>query len=154
MTTPTKIVSGGQTGVDRAALDIALELGIACGGWCPRGRRADDGIIPERYPLLETESKRYEQRTRRNVLDADATLVLNRGQLEGGTAHTVAIANRLSKPCLVVDLDDATAHDQIASWLCALKVGTLNVAGPREGKQPGICAAARRCLLRVLDSRQ
>ncbi|MGO8056497.1 YpsA SLOG family protein, partial [Rhizobium leguminosarum] len=77
------LVSGGQTGVDRAALDVALRLGIACGGWCPRGRRAEDGIIPARYPLIETPTARYPQRTGWNVRDADATLVIHAGQPRG-----------------------------------------------------------------------
>src|SRR6266571_9073801 len=81
----SKIVSGGQTGVDRAALDVALELGIPCGGWCPRGRRAEDGIIPERYPLIETPTTAYPQRTERNVRDSDGTLVLTVGRADGGT---------------------------------------------------------------------
>lgn len=79
-----KIISGGQTGVDRAALDVALELGLPCGGWCPRGRRAEDGVIAERYPLTETRSARYAVRTVRNVRAADGTLVLTRGQPSGG----------------------------------------------------------------------
>ena len=89
---PQKIVSGGQTGVDRAALDVAGALGLARGGWCPKGRLAEDGTIPDRYPLAETETAAYEERTRLNVADADATLVLNWGPLEGGTLLTAETA--------------------------------------------------------------
>src|SRR5262245_2006637 len=99
-----KIISGGQTGVDRAALDVALELGIPGGGWCPKGRRAEDGPIPDRYPLTETPSEHYPQRTEWNVRDADGTLVLIRGQPQRGSALTIAVAERLAKPKLVVDL--------------------------------------------------
>src|SRR5437660_8666127 len=98
----TKLISGGQTGVDRAALDVALELGLPCGGWCPRGRKAEDGVIPDRYPLAETPSPSYRQRTRWNVRDSDGTLILVRGRPTGGTALTLASARRLGKPVLVV----------------------------------------------------
>src|SRR5437870_9182944 len=100
----TKIISGGQTGVDRAALDVALELGLPCGGWCPKRRRAEDGPIPERYPLTETSSRAYPQRTRCNVLDSDGTLILTRGRPTGGTALTIQIAAESGKPYFVVDL--------------------------------------------------
>ena len=93
-----KIISGGQTGVDRAALDVALALGLAVGGGCPKGRRAEDGIIPDRYPLTETPEPNYEARTRRNVEDADGTLILNRGKLDGGTALTAATPARSASP--------------------------------------------------------
>src|SRR5947209_11260398 len=86
-----KIVSGGQTGVDRAALDVALELGLPCGGWCPKGRRSEGGRIPERYPLRETTSAAYPARTRRNVLYSDGTLVLTNGPPTGGTALTIEL---------------------------------------------------------------
>src|SRR3989442_8006923 len=87
-TRPVEIVSGGQTGVDRAALDTALALGLTCGGWCPRGRRAEDGPLPARYPLRETPSASYPERTEWNVRDSDGTLVLHHGRLRGGTALT------------------------------------------------------------------
>src|SRR5438552_18876277 len=89
---PLVIHSGGQTGVDRAALDVALELGLPCGGWCPKGRRAEDGPIPARYPLIETSSPFYPQRTKRNVLDSDGTLILTFGCPTGGTALTIRTA--------------------------------------------------------------
>ena len=91
-------MSGGQTGVDRAALDIALEGGIDCGGWCPRGRRAEDGVIPLCYPLTECESKQYRVRTERNVLDSDATLIIKHGRLIGGSALTAQLANNINDP--------------------------------------------------------
>lgn len=100
-----KIVSGGQTGVDRAALDAGLTSGIAVGGWCPAGRRAEDGMIPERYPLLELDSPEYAARTEKNVVDSDATLVLNFGVLADGTALTVQLARKHRKPLHVVQLD-------------------------------------------------
>ncbi|MGH7230493.1 MAG: putative molybdenum carrier protein [Nitrospiraceae bacterium] len=110
----SKMVSGGQTGVDRAALDVAKALGIGCGGWCPRRRMAEDGIISSKYPLQETPSADYSQRTEWNVRDSDGTLVLTLGEPKSGTAFTIEVAARLAKPCLVLDLDDqpdiAPAH--------------------------------------------
>jgi hypothetical protein len=102
---PQRIVTGGQSGVDRAALEVALRLGLPCGGWCPAGRRAEDGPIPARFPLREALSPDYEQRTEWNVWDSDGTLVLNRGELAGGTLYTVRIAERIGRPLRVVDLD-------------------------------------------------
>lgn len=106
----TTIVSGGQTGVDRAALDVALELGFLCDGWCPRGRKAEDGPIACRYPLRETPSARLSQRTEWNVRDSDGTLILTKGRPRGGTALTIQLATRLTRPHLVLDLDAAPIH--------------------------------------------
>lgn len=102
-----RIISGGQTGVDRAALDVAMARGLACGGWVPRGRRAEDGRLPLRYPMRESRRNSYGERTRLNVRDADGTLILTRGQPIGGTALTAALAQRLGKPYLLVDLENA-----------------------------------------------
>lgn len=137
-----KIISGGQTGVDRAALDVALDLGLEAGGWAPKGRRAEDGIIPERYPLRETPSRDYEQRTEWNVRDSDATLVLTTGRPEGGTLATIEAAHRLEKPVFVVDLLKPHNLASIQFWLDYEKTSVLNVAGPRESKVPGIRAMA------------
>ena len=133
-----KIVSGGQTGVDRAALDVALELGLEAGGWVPRGRRAEYGAIPYRYPVEECESEAYAERTRLNVRDSDATLVLTRRAPEGGTAQTIRFAENMSRPFLVVDLDDAPAPAAGLAWLAEVAPDILNVAGPRESSCPGI----------------
>ena len=133
-----KIISGGQTGVDRAALDVALDLGVTVGGWAPKGRRAEDGLIPERYPLKETPSREYEQRTEWNVRDSDATLVLTTSKPEGGTLATLELAHKLEKPVFVVDLLKPRNLESIQYWLEYGKVKTLNVAGPRETKVPGI----------------
>ncbi len=143
------IVSGGQTGVDRAALDVALELGIACGGWCPQGRRAEDGVIPARYPLRETEAAQYNVRTRRNARDSDGTLILNQGTLEGGTAYTRQVAAEYEKPCLLVDLDATSEPRGAIEWIHEHGIRTLNVAGPRESKRPGVYAQARVYLYRL-----
>ncbi len=147
-----RIVSGGQTGVDRAALDVALALGLPCGGWCPRDRRAEDGAIPARYPLQETPSPEYAQRTAWNVRDADATLVLTRGRPAGGTALTIAIARRLRRPLRVVDLARKADPADVGRWIAiaAQEAGTLNVAGPRESQQPGVHEEARGFLQAVL----
>ncbi len=152
---PAQIVSGGQTGVDRAALEVALELGIPCGGWCPKGRLAEDGPIPSRYPLQETPSDIYAQRTEWNVRDSDGTLVLTRGRPSEGTAFTIEMAARLKKPYLVIDLGllpfplrterqaegpgpDQDVRSVALSWITQHNIRVLNVAGPRESKCPGI----------------
>jgi hypothetical protein len=145
-----ELVSGGQTGVDRAALDVALELGVACGGWCPRGRRAEDGPIPSRYPLREATSPHYSVRTVLNVRDSDGTLILNLGPLEGGTSYTARVAREHGRPCLIVALDQSPQPEEVRTWLQAHRIRRLNVAGPREQKRPGAYAAARAFLARVL----
>jgi hypothetical protein len=135
-----RIVSGGQTGVDRAALDWALDHEMPCGGWCPHGRRAEDARIDARYPLVETRSRGYHERTRLNVVDSDATLILNTGRLTTGTAATVRYAVEARKPHVVVQLDCLAPGDaaRVREWIVANRVETLNVAGPRETKHPGI----------------
>src|SRR5215831_97553 len=102
----TRILSGGQTGVDRAALDVGRDYGLALGGWCPKGRKSEDGTIPTIYPLEETPTADYAQRTEWNVRDADGTIVLSWGTPEGGTALTLEIARRLEKPHLHFDLKE------------------------------------------------
>lgn len=146
-----KIVSGGQTGVDRAALDVALQRNIACGGWCPKGRRAEDGVIPASYPLQETGSGDYAERTRLNVLDSDGTLILSTGELDGGTALTAELAGLNDKPCRIVQLDETTDTVDVIGWLREHRIQTLNVAGPRESQQPGIHEQARAYLLELLQ---
>jgi hypothetical protein len=149
----TRIVSGGQTGVDRAALDVALEMGLACGGWCPRGRKAEDGPISSRYPLRETPGADYPQRTEWNVRDADGTLILTRGTPKGGTALTIELAIRLGKPYLVLDLAQAPGADEVRAWAESNGVNVLNVAGPRESDNPGIHEEAVRFLRKLLRPR-
>ena len=132
------LISGGQTGVDRAALQVALDLGIPCGGWCPRGRRAEDGRIPAKFPLRESTSRNYAVRTRLNVLESDGTLILSRGKLTGGTALTESIARQNQKPCLVIDLMAELDAHPVEEWIAENRIRTLNVAGPRESQQAGI----------------
>lgn len=149
-----RVVTGGQTGVDRAALDAALAAGVQVGGWCPAGRWAEDGPVPARYPLVETETADPAERTRRNVRDSDGTLVLTPTPPAGGTALTVAAARSLGRPCLVLSPSDVDAGPRIVGWWAALASGagrTLNVAGPRESEAPGVYAVSFRLLRRVFD---
>ena len=135
------IVSGGQTGADRAGLDFAIAHGLPHGGWCPSGRRAEDGPLHERYRMRETEGEGYRQRTKRNVADSDATLILNTGELSDGSLATLRLAERAGKPVRVVALDSdklATEAERVNEWLVANNVAVLNIAGPRESKRPGI----------------
>jgi hypothetical protein len=146
--------SGAQTGVDRAALDVALELGLATGGWVPRGRLAEDGPIPPTYRgLRETPSADYGERTSWNVRDCDATLILFRGVLRGGSAFTRDEARRIGKPCLTIDLEEprTATVDAARTWLATLDGSRLNVAGPRASENPGIHAPAATWLRAFLD---
>jgi hypothetical protein len=148
-----RIVSGAQTGVDLAALDAALALGVPCGGWVPLGRFNEDGPIDRRYPVAETPSRKLARRTEWNVRDSDATLILSRGPLSGGSALTARLAREYRKPYLHVDLADTTpeaAVAGIASWLEAIDGATLNVAGPRASGDPGIYALAFRVMKALL----
>src|SRR5436309_14721003 len=98
-----KVISGGQTGVDRGALDAALALQVECGGWCPAGRLAEDGTIPKRYPVVELPNARYAERTARNVADSDGTLIISNGEPIGGTRETIQRCVGLDKPHLIID---------------------------------------------------
>jgi hypothetical protein len=144
-----KIVSGGQTGVDRAALDAALDAGFPCGGWCPRGRRAEDGPIDDRYPLDETPWDGYPQRTEWNVRDSDGTLVLTHGEPDRGTALTIELADKRGKPCLVLDLAGDPDPEKLFDWIEANNIKALNVAGPRASSRPGIYQLTRAFLARL-----
>ena len=144
-----KIISGGQTGVDRAALDFAIQHGFEHGGWCPHGRVAEDGVIPPAYWLRETDSPEYDERTEKNVLEADATLIVVRKmELSGGTAFTRNRAEQHDRPLLVVCERDGVGQGAAAlsKFLRRNRVRTLNVAGPRESQAPGIGKFVRQLL--------
>jgi hypothetical protein len=146
------IISGGQTGADRAALDFALECGLPHGGWCPRGRLAEGGPIPARYELRETPSRKYAQRTEWNIRDSDATLVISiAANPQGGTRLTLALARQLGKPVLHLSRGTSvgTASDlasQVDAFLNENSVGILNVAGPRASQEPNVAAFVREIL--------
>ena len=137
-----RIVSGGQTGVDRAALDAAAVAGLERGGWVPRGRLAEDGPIAAAYPMRQADSPDYAVRTRLNVADSDATLILTRGPPSGGTRLTVEIARALARPHRIVEVERPGGVEETRDWLIAEGVRVLNVAGPRESTAPGIHAQA------------
>jgi hypothetical protein len=137
-----KIISGCQTGVDRAAIDVAMEIGLDYGGSVPRGRKAEDGTIDKKYDkLTELETDRYESRTEKNVTDADATLIFTVGCPIGGTALTIEYAKKHGKQYLLIDLKnkpDNEVIELIQTWLSDNQPEILNVAGPRESSAPGI----------------
>jgi hypothetical protein len=135
-----RIVSGGQTGVDRAALDAALQAGIACGGWCPEGRKAEDGRIPEAYPLTELAKGGYPERTLQNVMKSDATVIIYFGKPTGGTALTIEFCHKEGKPYLLIDaerLSIQAATERIGNFVSQHRLSVLNVAGPRASGVPG-----------------
>lgn len=150
---PDKIISGGQTGVDRAALDLAIENGIAYGGYIPLGRWAEDGTVSDKYKgLIETETSEPAERTKLNIVHSDATLIISRGKLKGGSMLTWRIARAQRRPLLHIDLDRYNIEEAVAKtlvWLEAARCTTLNVAGPRESKDPGIYDDALTFLRRV-----
>lgn len=147
---PSRIISGGQTGVDRGALEAAIAFGIEHGGWCPRGRLSEDGSIPSRYTLREMESTEYAVRTEQNIIDSDATLILHDGPLRGGTLLTKRLAMRLKKPLLAVPIAPEFDPAPVRRWLCEVRPEILNVAGPRGSSHRGIEDRARCAMLRVL----
>ncbi len=148
-----KIVSGGQTGVDRAALDFALAEGIEHGGWCPRGRRAEDGKVSAIYNLQETPERSYRQRTEWNVRDADATLIIINRELKGGTLYTVKIARKTGKPFFMVSFAEGADERAVDEWLESNGVRILNVAGPRASSEPAIYALSLEFLRNLYTSR-
>ncbi|ABK42668.1 conserved hypothetical protein [Magnetococcus marinus MC-1] len=153
-----KIISGGQTGVDRGALDAALSQGLLCGGWVPANRRAEDGPIPPRYPVRALVRGGYLVRNRLNVQDSDATLIITDGALSGGTARSVEFARRLGRPFLVLQitrcLQDADLLIKLCQWLKVYDVQVLNVAGPRESRKPGIYQLTRQFLVQLIKRSQ
>lgn len=144
-------MSGGQTGADRAALDVALALGLGAGGWCPAGRWAEDGPIPPRYPLHETPTADPAERTAWNVRDSDATLILSPRPLTGGTALTLRLAHEQERPVHIAD-PFVDGVPPASRWIRTVlgSGGTLNVAGPRESECPGIQAASAAWLRQLL----
>jgi hypothetical protein len=145
------LVSGGQTGADRAGLDWAIAQNIRHGGWCPRGRKTEDGVLPDRYQLKETSASGYLQRTEWNVRDSDATLIFTLDDaLDGGSKRTAAFADRLGKPWLHVR--PGVHPKYVARFLVRHAVKTLNVAGRRESTAPGIGELVRLVLSQAIGT--
>ena len=151
-----RIVSGGQTGADRGALDAALALDLEVGGWVPLGRLAEDGVIPPEYPnRREADSPEPARRTALNVRDSDATLILSHGELTGGSSLTARKAEELGRPCFHVDLARCSFDDAVAAvrrWLSDIDAAVLNVAGPRASRDATIYRATRALLMAVIGS--
>jgi Circularly permutated YpsA SLOG family len=136
-----KIISGGQTGADRAGLDVAIELGIPHGGWIPKGRKTEDGTLPEKYHLREMPTSSYPKRTEQNIVDSDGTIVFSYGPLSGGSALTARLSKKHGKPLLYIDLDKIdieSAAKDLRGWLSSHRIKRLNVAGSRASKSPDI----------------
>ena len=152
-----RIVSGAQTGADLAALDIALELGLECGGWVPKGRTNEAGVISPHYPdLKEAPSVHPDVRTELNVRDSDVTLIVSHGPLSGGSLYTLKMTEKYCKPVLHIDLEACTpeeAAENVRTWLASFDESlTLNVAGPRASEDPLIYEVTRRLLELVLGA--
>jgi hypothetical protein len=151
-----KIISGGQTGIDRAALDVALKHGIECGGWCPAGRLDEFGRIPDRYPVQELKTGDFTERTLQNVKDSDGTVVIYTGNLGGGTEQTVRFCVELERPHQVIDAAQLSPEDGanfIADFVGSNNIAILNVAGPRQSEWPEGYGYASRALESLLTDR-
>jgi hypothetical protein len=147
-----RLISGGQTGVDRAALDVAISVEIPSGGSCPKHRWAEDGVIPARYPLMETSSDNPRVRTEAYVVDSDGTLILTTGEPADGTPFTKGCAIHHGKSLLEVDLDNPPDPGTVREWISRNNIRTLNMAGPRESHRPGFMyRSAFEYLMRVFS---
>ena len=147
-----KIISGGQTGVDQAALDVAINFGIDHGGWIPKGRKTEAGKLPDKYMLKEMPTSSYLKRTEQNVIDSDGTLIISHGKLTGGSLQTFVMAKRHNKELLHIDLEinrGFSAAQLIQSWIVLNDIKVLNVAGPRASEDPYIYENAVRLLKAV-----
>jgi hypothetical protein len=164
----TKVISGGQTGVDQAALRAARTVGLEIGGWCPPGRECEAGVIPAEFPLKETERERSpgapavprSQRTEWNVRDSDGVLVIQAAEAshsdaatedatDSGTEWAMRCAKRFGRPLLVCDVSDPEAKEKIRQWLERFSIIVLSVGGPAESKCPGTGERAYRLLCAV-----
>ena len=142
----TKIISGGQTGVDRAALDFAIDNNIPHGGWIPKGRITEAGQLPDKYHLHEMATASYDKRTEQNVIDSDGTVIISHGELAGGSALTQIFTFKYHKPCLHLDMNNATimeAADSLNNWIEKNNIKILNVAGSRASKDDKIYQVTR-----------
>ncbi|MFQ5469944.1 MAG: putative molybdenum carrier protein [Gammaproteobacteria bacterium] len=146
-----KIVSGGQTGVDRAALDAAIQQGVPIGGWCPEGRLADDGPIDNRYPLQEVADTDHTVRTEFNVRDSDGSLMIYRDKLHGGTAYALEMAKRMAKPVMAVNLDDSPDPKELIKWIKQNELKTLHIGGQREDTSPGIYGISLALITQIIE---
>lgn len=149
-----KIISGGQTGADQAALDVAIALDIPYGGWIPKGRKTENGVLPEKYQLQEMPTSSYPKRTEKNVLDSDGTLIFSHGKLTGGSALTQKVPKQHQRPCLHIDLNRISPLEAVAEiqpWLKQHDIEVLNVAGPRASEDPLIYEATYEILHHVLN---
>ena len=148
-----KIISGGQNGADRAALDFAIKHKIPHGGWVPKGRLTVDGPLPTKYKLTQIPSASYPKRTEQNVIGSDGTVIISHGRLTGGSAYTKKMAIKHEKPCLHIDLnrqDVLSAALELLTWIDENGIKTLNVAGPRSSKDPKIYMAVKKLMENVL----
>jgi hypothetical protein len=146
------IISGGQCGVDRAALDFALQKGMGCGGWCPKGRKAEDGTIPERYPLKETPSEEYSERTKCNVDDSEGILIIYLDRMDEGTEFTLRYAKEKSKPVFLFRESEWIDIAEFNGWLNVNNIKVLNVVGPRESNAKGAYEFALNTLEEILTN--
>ncbi|MAT39085.1 MAG: molybdenum cofactor carrier [Ectothiorhodospiraceae bacterium] len=136
------ILSGGQTGVDRGAMDAAMQHGVLCSGWCPAGRASEDGPIPPEYPLQQTPTDDVHERTMWNIRDSDGTLILLDGNPDDGTRFAIEQCVDQGKPYYLEHLQQSASPDIVANWMRKFKVEILNVAGPRESNAPGVSEKA------------
>ncbi|MEA3415952.1 MAG: putative molybdenum carrier protein [Thermodesulfobacteriota bacterium] len=150
-----KIISGGQTGADQAALDAAIKYNFPYGGWIPKGRKTEDGILPDKYKLKEMPADSYEKRTEQNVIDSDGTVIISHGKLTGGSKLTQELAEKYDRACFHADMNETSAFiavSKINSWIIENEIEVLNIAGPRASNDPEIYEDTRRIIEGVILS--